>query len=680
MRILASSRGTRPALPGASKSAPSQRAVAPKAAPNANGKTEAAAGAADVGVAPSSDATSSAQRRALAAAGLAASIIMVRREYRDLSSTWRSRFPVEALSAVLWARKRGPAFVHTSSLYRLDSKNSNSASPPPLPPLLLPPFNLDLLQAAPSAFAASPTSAYASELSALANGGKGLPELTASPADNVRILQRARGARSGPATSDELEVLRARVQALQQQQGERGVAPVPSLAAPAATAAAPAPAPAPAPSGGEQPSSPAAAAFSAANAVGIVAAGGLAGAWRLASTRAAAVEEAASEAETAAKAALSKLKSEVSLAFEAAEKEKEMRAATKAKANDAATEAARALRLQEAATVAAGAEAAAAAKALEAEKERARAARASATAALDARDAERAAKFASAAEAKELRAQLDDVIVNLAMERSSSAVVGERAVALEGKLGEARLGAAALAADVRTLRDEVVSAKDAAALAEAASSEASKIAKRQLTDMTYAKEAAAAKADEEGAARREAEAAARALASDVASLKSELVVARDAAAAAAAASSEASKIATRKENEATWAMEALSEKLGEESEARKLAEDAAARASAAADDARRRASAAAAAEDAARAEAAAVERRALAAASAAAVSDAELKKEKRESLSLREAMAVMKVRFRGERGERRRRRERERRTGPRTARELTFCLPSSNSY
>ena len=85
MRILASSRGTSSALPAASMPAQSQRAVVPKAAPNANARTTEAAGVDAVGVAPSSE-TSSAQRRALAAAGLAASLIMVRREDRDLST------------------------------------------------------------------------------------------------------------------------------------------------------------------------------------------------------------------------------------------------------------------------------------------------------------------------------------------------------------------------------------------------------------------------------------------------------------------------------------------------------------------------------------------------------------------------------------------------------------------
>ena len=81
MRILASGHGTSPALPGTSKSAPSQRAAVPKAAPGA-AKTEAAGIGGDV--ATSSDATSSAQRCALAAAGLAASFILVRRGDRDL--------------------------------------------------------------------------------------------------------------------------------------------------------------------------------------------------------------------------------------------------------------------------------------------------------------------------------------------------------------------------------------------------------------------------------------------------------------------------------------------------------------------------------------------------------------------------------------------------------------------
>ena len=93
MRILASSHGTRPALPGASKSALSQRAVVPKAAPSADAKAEAAAagdvdGGGDnvVATSSSSDATSSAPRCALAAVGLAASLILVRRGDCDLSS------------------------------------------------------------------------------------------------------------------------------------------------------------------------------------------------------------------------------------------------------------------------------------------------------------------------------------------------------------------------------------------------------------------------------------------------------------------------------------------------------------------------------------------------------------------------------------------------------------------
>ena len=83
MRTLASSHCSRPSLPGASKSAQSQRAVAPKAAPDGKAKAAGAGVADDVDGAPSSsDATSPAQRRALAAAGLAASLIMVRRHDR----------------------------------------------------------------------------------------------------------------------------------------------------------------------------------------------------------------------------------------------------------------------------------------------------------------------------------------------------------------------------------------------------------------------------------------------------------------------------------------------------------------------------------------------------------------------------------------------------------------------
>jgi hypothetical protein len=87
MRILAASHGTRPTFPGASKSAPPQRAGVLKAAPKANAKVAVAAADGDDagGIATSSssssssDATSSVQRCALAAAGLAASLIMVRR-------------------------------------------------------------------------------------------------------------------------------------------------------------------------------------------------------------------------------------------------------------------------------------------------------------------------------------------------------------------------------------------------------------------------------------------------------------------------------------------------------------------------------------------------------------------------------------------------------------------------
>ena len=76
MRILGPSRASaRPAHPGASKSAQSQRAVAAEAT---NAKAKAA-----TDVATSSDtATSSAQRGALAATAIAASLIMVRKEER----------------------------------------------------------------------------------------------------------------------------------------------------------------------------------------------------------------------------------------------------------------------------------------------------------------------------------------------------------------------------------------------------------------------------------------------------------------------------------------------------------------------------------------------------------------------------------------------------------------------
>lgn len=90
MRILAPSHGLKAILPVTSQSTSQRRAVAPKAsAKKANATTTAAADDDDKDGNVASNAMSLAQRHALAAATLAASVIMVGRSVRKRSSCAR---------------------------------------------------------------------------------------------------------------------------------------------------------------------------------------------------------------------------------------------------------------------------------------------------------------------------------------------------------------------------------------------------------------------------------------------------------------------------------------------------------------------------------------------------------------------------------------------------------------
>jgi len=141
------------------------------------------------------------------------------------------------------------------------------------------------------------------------------PPLTPSPPQNAAPALRVR---TGPPTSDEVAILRAKVQAL----SRAGASAAPAVDAPAA----------PAPSTAQPPSPPASSAWGAANGLGVVAAGGLAGALTLANRKSGALADRATEAAAASDAAMADLRCQLKGARDATAAEADAVSASRAAA------------------------------------------------------------------------------------------------------------------------------------------------------------------------------------------------------------------------------------------------------------------------------------------------------------------------------------------------------------